>query len=135
MSGRQEEEGEFEQEQQPWTRRRENPETPTGVPLSSGEDEDLREGEGAAGRRGYYGKGLDASLQKHEPSTAHLSAANNRNFRRKLDIYCRTCRGRGVNCMREAAYSTFASLSVTHFELSESMSLGRIDNAGLQYVG
>jgi hypothetical protein len=37
--------------------------------------------------------------------------------------------------MREAAYSVFASLSVTHFELSETMSLDRIDSEGLRYIG
>jgi hypothetical protein len=37
--------------------------------------------------------------------------------------------------MREAAYSVFASLSVSHYELSETMSLDRIDSEGLRYIG
>jgi hypothetical protein len=122
---------EQEGEAQGWRqqKRRMTATTPSRVPIySSGEEEE------EVPRR-WQGKGIDSSLQKHEPSTANLSAATYRAFRRKLDIYYRMCRGRGEICMREAAYSVFASLSATHYELSESMSLDRIDAEGLKYIG
>jgi hypothetical protein len=88
------------EEQESWRRRRRPMTTPSRILRSSSGEDDIQEYGTAAII--FYGKGLDTTLQKHEPCTTNLRAATYKAFRQNVEIYFRMCRGRGENCMRKS---------------------------------
>ena len=79
-------------------------------------------------------RGMDSSLQKHAPKTEGLEASSYKTFRRKLDTYEKMCLRRGNNCAVEAAYSLFAALQETHWEITETMDLEQIETNHFQAI-
>ena len=72
-------------------------------------------------------RGIDAGLAKSAPDASSIDADNYRDFRRRLDIFERTCQRRGPDAVTEGAYLIMNMLQADAWQVTESVNLDDLE--------
>ena len=84
-------------------------------------------GDGGAPGQQSYERGLDSGLAKAAPSAQGLSQKTYRSFRRRLDLFSRQCRRRGISVAVEGAFLVLSQLQDVAWDASESIDYDDIE--------